>query len=134
LDLHAVAQRNNVANSRRAANTEAAQNLFSRFFQLTARSKTPFLVACLLEFHFEDIRKGALKAMKSSFREMHKAFPIDTLTNMLGFNDDFDTAAFVQACKLESVLDHITGLPSAVKVHNRAIFDGSQVPLLVVHY
>ena len=123
LELRALAQRNNI-NSRRATNTEATQNLFSRLFSVVAQPRVPFLMACLMEFHFEDIRKGALKAMRSSFREAHKAFPMSTLTEMLGFDDEAATASFVSACKLELVVDPISRTPTAVKLHSRAPFDG----------
>lgn len=124
LDLRALAQRNNITNSRRGANTEATQNLFSRLFSIVGRPRVPFLMACILEFHFEDIRKGAIKAMRSSFREAHKAFPISTLTEMLGFDDETETTSFASACKLELVLDPVSGAPAAVKLHSRAPFDG----------
>lgn len=72
LEFHALAQRNNEimeTSSRRnkPENIEASQNFYSAFFRLIADAKTPFLMACMLECHFADIRKGALKAMNVSY-------------------------------------------------------------------
>jgi nuclear mRNA export protein SAC3 len=122
MELRAVAQRNNVAKSRRAANTEATQNYFTKFFSMVGRPSTPFLLGCLLEVHFDDVRKGALKAMRKSFMEKHKAFPVLMLTDMLGFNDAMETVEFVQACKLEIAMEN--GTTVGVKFHRNAPFDG----------
>ncbi|KAF8336517.1 SAC3/GANP/Nin1/mts3/eIF-3 p25 family-domain-containing protein [Cantharellus anzutake] len=124
LDLRSLAQRNNITSSRRAANTEATQNFFSRLFATIRQPQVSFMMACLMEYHFADIRKGALKAMKSSFREAHKAFPIGTLTEMLGFDDETQTASFASACRLELVLDPASAMPVGVKLHSKALFDG----------
>lgn len=124
LDIHAVAQRNNIAKSRRAANTEATQNHFSRFFSLITRRSTPFLLACLLEAHFSDVRKGALKAMKSSLLEALKPFPVHTITEMLGFNDDEETAAFATALSLPIISDPDSGAPVAIKINKKSAISG----------
>jgi hypothetical protein len=72
LEFHALAQRNNEimeTSSRRnkPLNTEACQNFYSTFFRLIADPNTTFLMACMLECHFADVRKGALKAMNVSY-------------------------------------------------------------------
>lgn len=113
-----------MAKSRRSANTEAAQNHFSRFFSLIARPSTPFLLACLLEAHFTDVRKGALKALKSSILEALKPFPVHTVTEMLGFNDDDDTAAFASALALPVIADPESGAPLAIKLNKKSVVSG----------
>lgn len=123
LDLRAVAQRNNYPRSRKITNTEAAQNNFTRFFGLIARPSTPFLVACLLEAHFVDVRKGALKALSASFLEQLKPFPLSAIADMLGFNDAAEALAFVSACGLE-VSESSNGAASSVRLHKKLNFNG----------
>ncbi|RCH83600.1 hypothetical protein CU098_004615, partial [Rhizopus stolonifer] len=72
IEFFGLAQRNNEimeTSSRRnkPENVEASQNFYSKFFKLIADPGTPFLMACMLECHFADIRKGALKAMNVSY-------------------------------------------------------------------
>ncbi|CAO3628281.1 unnamed protein product [Mucor hiemalis] len=72
LEFFGLSQRNNEimeTSSRRnkPSNIEAGQNFYSQFFKLIADAGTPFLMACMLECHFADIRKGALKAMNVSY-------------------------------------------------------------------
>lgn len=124
LDIRATVQRNNAANTRRATNIEAAQNLYSRFFKFVAQTTTPFLVACLLEHHFTDIRKGALKAMKSSFLPNHRPYQLSSMTSILGFDDDLEAAAFATSCSLDIIPDSETGKSAAVAIHRKAPFNG----------
>ena len=132
LDIRAVAQRNNMAKTRRSANTEAAQNHFSRFFSLIARPSTPFLLACLLEAHFNDVRKGAFKTLKNSILEALKPFPVHTVTEMLGFNDDDDTASFASALSLPVVADPESGVPVAIKLNKKTVLGGRSDTITIV--
>ncbi|CEP06960.1 hypothetical protein, partial, partial [Parasitella parasitica] len=97
LKLHALSQRNNEimeTSSRRnkPENIEACQNFYSKLFKLIADHSTPFLMACVMECHFADIRKGALKAMNSSYmaraggveaEHIRKVLAYDTLKQLL---------------------------------------------------
>ncbi|KAG1455932.1 hypothetical protein G6F55_006788 [Rhizopus delemar] len=72
LKFHAMAQRSNEieeTSSRRnkAENVFGSQNNYASFFKLIADPHTPFLMACLLETHFSEVRKGALKAMNVAY-------------------------------------------------------------------
>lgn len=72
LEFRALSQRNNEimeSSSRRnkPENVEASQNFYSAFFKLIADPGTSFLMACMLETHFPEVRKGALKAMNVSY-------------------------------------------------------------------
>ncbi|KAG2206544.1 hypothetical protein INT47_008561 [Mucor saturninus] len=72
LEFRALSQRNNEimeSSSRRnkPENIEASQNFYSAFFKLIADPDTSFLMACMLETHFPEVRKGALKAMNVSY-------------------------------------------------------------------
>ncbi|KAI9244721.1 SAC3/GANP/Nin1/mts3/eIF-3 p25 family-domain-containing protein [Sporodiniella umbellata] len=72
LKFHAMAQRSNEieeTSSRRnkASNALASKNSYSSFFKWIKHQNTPFLMACLLETHFAEVRKGALKAMNVGY-------------------------------------------------------------------
>ncbi|KAG0806018.1 hypothetical protein G6F57_011564 [Rhizopus arrhizus] len=72
LKFHAMAQRSNEieeTSSRRnkAENAFGSQNNYASFFKLVADPHTSFLMACLLETHFPEVRKGALKAMNVAY-------------------------------------------------------------------
>ncbi|KAG1452999.1 hypothetical protein G6F56_007676 [Rhizopus delemar] len=72
LKFYAMAQRNNEieeTSSRRnkAENALASKNSYASFFKWIASPKTPFLMACLLETHFPEVRKGAMKAMNVGY-------------------------------------------------------------------
>ncbi|KAG0761963.1 hypothetical protein G6F24_007168 [Rhizopus arrhizus] len=72
LKFHAMAQRSNEieeTSSRRnkAENAFGSQNNYDSFFKLVADPHTSFLMACLLETHFPEVRKGALKAMNVAY-------------------------------------------------------------------
>ncbi|KAI9305605.1 SAC3/GANP/Nin1/mts3/eIF-3 p25 family-domain-containing protein [Cunninghamella echinulata] len=73
IQFYGLMQRNNEimeTSSRRnkPVNVEASQNFYSQFFKLVKDDQTPFLMACMLEWHFPDVRKGALKAMNTAYR------------------------------------------------------------------
>jgi SAC3/GANP family len=91
LDFHALAQRNNEimgtsARRNKPTNCEAAQNFFTRFFKLVADKDTTFLMACMLESHFPDIRKGAMKAMNKSYHARYSGLSAETVRQMLGYD------------------------------------------------
>ncbi|KAG1449078.1 hypothetical protein G6F55_010335 [Rhizopus delemar] len=72
LKFHAMAQRNdeNEETSSRCNKEEKAfgsQNNYASFFKLIADPHTSFLMACLLETHFPEVRKGALKSMSVDY-------------------------------------------------------------------
>ncbi|KAG1610027.1 hypothetical protein G6F46_010335 [Rhizopus delemar] len=72
LKFYAMAQRSNEIEetpSRRnkAENAFGSQSNYASFFKLVADPHTSFLMACLLETHFPEVRKGALKAMNVAY-------------------------------------------------------------------
>ncbi|KAI8975135.1 SAC3/GANP/Nin1/mts3/eIF-3 p25 family-domain-containing protein [Mycotypha africana] len=97
LEFHALAQRNNEimetsSRKNKFLNVEASQNNYTGFFKLIADKDTPFLMACLLECHFADIRKGALKAMNLSYmikaggveaEDVRRVLAYDTMSHLL---------------------------------------------------
>ncbi|GAA6016185.1 hypothetical protein JCM11491_003762 [Sporobolomyces phaffii] len=86
LELHRLAQRSNTGRGERAS-----PNAFSRFFKLVESPRVPYLFGCILSTHFNEIRKNALDALKGAYLKQHSAFPLKTLTKVLGCDDEADT-------------------------------------------
>lgn len=124
VDLHSAAQRNNFPKNMHSRNVPAALNWSSRVFNILARPSTPFLIACLMEHHFHDIRKGALRALKSNMPETIRPFPVHTITEMLAFNDDNETAAFAVGCGLRIITAPGSDDPVAVVLNRKDKFTG----------
>ncbi|GAA5922779.1 hypothetical protein JCM1841_000703 [Sporobolomyces salmonicolor] len=86
LSLHRLAQKSNLPRGERAS-----LNAFSRFFKLVADPKVPYLFGCILSTHFGEIRRNAIEALRGAFLKQHSAFPLRTLTKMLGCDDEEET-------------------------------------------
>jgi hypothetical protein len=63
---------------------QASQNFYTQFFKLVGDPGTPFLMACMLEWHFPSVRKGALKAMNAAHR--HAGVEAEFLRQHLGYD------------------------------------------------
>ncbi|KAI7899182.1 SAC3/GANP/Nin1/mts3/eIF-3 p25 family-domain-containing protein [Cokeromyces recurvatus] len=91
LEFYALVQRNNEileTSSRRnkPENVPASANFYSRFFKMVADPSTPFLMACMLETHFSEIRKGALKAMNASYMFKAGGVNADYIRGVLAYD------------------------------------------------
>lgn len=91
LDLYSLLQRNNEimqtsARRNKFDNIEACQNFYSKFFKLVGDAQTPFLLACMAEWHFPDVRKGALKAMNKAYNYAHKGVEVEYLRQVLAYD------------------------------------------------
>ncbi|KAG5519765.1 hypothetical protein PMAC_000038 [Pneumocystis sp. 'macacae'] len=129
LKLYALVQRNNEKiGIHKIPNTEAAQNLFTRFFKLIASKKTTYLMACSVEMHFADIRKGALKAMRRSYLANHSPFPIDKLTEMLGCDNIEEAAVNCESYGL-MVNRNTEGTPISVYIHRSSQWNETLPPI-----
>ncbi|EMR11113.1 hypothetical protein PNEG_00710 [Pneumocystis murina B123] len=129
LKLYALVQRNNERiGIHKTPNTEAAQNLFTRFFKLVASKETTYLMACSIEMHFTNIRKGALKAMRRSYLANHSPFPIDVLAEMLGCDSIEETAINCESYGL-TVYRNAQGYPVSVHIHKSSKWDETQPPI-----
>lgn len=89
LEFYGLIQRNNEimeTSSRRnkPENVQASQNFYTQFFKLVGDPGTPFLMACMLEWHFPSVRKGALKAMNAAHR--HAGVEAEFLRQHLGYD------------------------------------------------
>lgn len=94
LRIRGLMSQNNVV-ERGYTNSVAALNLFVEFFRLVYSDSTPFLLACLLETHFNEYRFYALKAMARSYHTKGKPFHAKTLLSMLGFDTPSKLVEFV---------------------------------------
>lgn len=91
LKFHAFAQRSNEimeTSSRRnkPENAFGSQNNYQALFNLITDPQTPFLMACLLESHFPEIRKGALKAMNVSYMLRAGGVEAEHVQQALGYD------------------------------------------------
>lgn len=77
-------------------------NLYSEFFKTVLDpSKTPFLLACLAEIHFNEIRYNALKQLSKLYHSKTKKTPTaEYLANVLGF-DSFE--ALQRTCNIYKI-------------------------------
>ena len=87
LRFRKITTQNNVV-ERGVTNLVGALNLYTEFFRLVYSEETPFLMACLLETHFNEIRFYALKAISRSFHTKTKPYAIQRLQQVLGFDSD----------------------------------------------
>ncbi|KAK6461813.1 SAC3/GANP/Nin1/mts3/eIF-3 p25 family-domain-containing protein [Scheffersomyces coipomensis] len=101
--LRHIISQNNIA-ERGVANTIGAVNLFAEFFQVVFDSSTtPFLMACLLETHFNEIRFYALKAMVRCYHSKGKAYSADALKSILGFDSVEKLIKFVTYYEIDTM-------------------------------
>ncbi|KAF9428395.1 hypothetical protein BGZ94_002535 [Podila epigama] len=113
-EIHMISRRNNDIRRRAKVQSEASPNFFSRFFKKIAGPGTTYLMACLVETNFAEIRKGALKAMNKTYLDMHGGVPINDLVESLGFDDVDECIANCDAYGLE-----ISQGPQPTVVFNR---------------
>lgn len=89
LKFFMLAQRNNAEQVHlRVGNPESCMNFAGTIFRLLKSKLTSYLQACLLEFHFNDIRKTALKAMKNTYRVGTKMVFLKDIKEMLGYESE----------------------------------------------
>lgn len=106
LKLRAYAQRsNNTVRRGRPANTEATMNLWARFFGELRKSNNGvgYLLACLCENIFPQVRAGALKAMGKTYLTQHAPIPLDYLQRSLGMDTEEEVCTFAVALGAEKV-------------------------------
>lgn len=115
LALHGLAQRSNEARGERAS-----LNGWSRFFKLLSTPAVPYLFGCLLSTHFNDIRVGALSAMRRAYVAQHSMFPLSTLAKILGCDDEEQVAELCEACGLNVMRAGVAGAPISVELHKNA--------------
>ncbi|PWW78170.1 hypothetical protein C7212DRAFT_363099 [Tuber magnatum] len=69
-------------------NTESCFNNFGTFFRLVKSKRVPYLMACLLETHFSEVRKYALKAMRGVYRRDSKQILLSFIQETLAYEGE----------------------------------------------
>lgn len=126
LRLQSLVQRNNIntapgSRARPPANSEACLNSYSRFFKLI-ETQAPYLLACLVETDFYDLRRGAFKAMRKAYMEQHANLPVLNLVKLLGFDDAQDCARCCRSFGI-TVETNSKDQPTEIGVHRATQFD-----------
>lgn len=77
-------------------------NMFTDFFKIVLdKNKTPFLLACLAEIHFNEIRHKALICLGKLYHSKSLKTPtVNDLTKMLGFDSEKDLE---ETCKIYGI-------------------------------
>lgn len=94
LYFRSITSQNNIV-ERGHINAPGASNLFYDFFNVIYSEKTPLLMACLMETHFNEIRFYALKSMSRSYHSKSKKYPAHQLKDLLGFDTIENLIKFV---------------------------------------
>ncbi|PWN48943.1 hypothetical protein IE53DRAFT_388852 [Violaceomyces palustris] len=102
LKLRSLAQRsNNLEKRGHPRNTESTLNFFSSFFSEVAKGSVNYLMACLAENSFNDVRLGALKALSKAYMAQHRSLPLGFLVKCLGMDDEFEVVDLVERLGIE---------------------------------
>lgn len=80
------------------------QNFFTRFFKRIEDPATSYLLACLLEYHFGGVRKGAIHALWKAYSTRHRGIPIPDVGTMLGLATPNAAHTPGEEVKVEEVL------------------------------
>ncbi|OLY80892.1 SAC3 family protein 1 [Smittium mucronatum] len=84
-------------------NLDGAQNFFTQFFKQIRSENTPYLLACVAEFHFSDIRRSAIKSLnKAIFYQENFEYPTPKLSHNLGFDTIEECIEFVSKYSIKS--------------------------------
>jgi hypothetical protein len=108
-DFRALAQRNfDTQKVGSKSNSEISLNFYSRFFKLAKRQDVPFLLACLAQHKFADVRRAAMRALSRSYprakadeviavdtrgHKVEKYMSLDMLAKLLGCQSEEEAAA-----------------------------------------
>lgn len=102
LKFRELASQNNII-ERGYQNTVACANFFVRFFELVYSPETPFLLSCILETKFNEIRFYALKSMTRAYHTKDKPYDGERLTKMLGFDSKDKLFKFVEYYEVDVI-------------------------------
>ena len=112
--LHSLAQ---TSNSTRGE--KVSPNAWSRFFKLLGQQEIPYLFACILSTHFNDIRMAALKALKMAYIPQYCAYSLRTMAKVLGCDDELEASELAESCGLRVDVSE-TGV-ATVELHRNVV-------------
>lgn len=84
------------AGSARPARAEAALNLWTHFFAELKSPRAKYLLACLAENIFPQVRAGAVRAMGMAYLGIHAPLATEDLRSMLSMDTEEEARAFVR--------------------------------------
>lgn len=105
LRIRGIISQNNIV-ERGYTNSIGALNLFVEFFRTVYSEETPFLMACLLETHFNEIRFYALKSMSRCYHTKGKPYVAESLRELLGFDSIEKLLKFVSYYEIDTLNDN----------------------------
>lgn len=102
MDLQRLVQRSNLLEKRgNPRNTEATPNFFTQFFRRVRAPELSYLMACLAENLFPNVRVGAIKALARAYLPQHHGLPIPYVVRLLGMDHDEEAIAFLKLLHVE---------------------------------
>ncbi|KAJ1969304.1 actin cytoskeleton and mitosis protein [Dispira parvispora] len=129
LRFHGYVQFNANSRTTKSAprNIESSLFSFKKFFKQLGSTGTPYLLACLLQLHFNTVRRNALYALHSSVQDTRvQGYPLTKLVECLGF-DDVNQA--IQCCETYGVeTSHSVVHFGRKDATNRRVFIDPAVP------
>lgn len=132
--MRSYAQRSNRGGSSRAnaLNTDAPMNFFSRFFAEIKSPQVPYLLACMLENQFSQVREGALKALSANYNKVHRGPTLSFVKEALGADSEQEVARWAEECDIEvlaPVAGSSDGSGAALKLHKQRDINFSKANL-----
>lgn len=89
---------------------------FARFFSLVARQETDYLLGCIAEELFADVRRAGLRALARASKTKDTP-PICWITQALGFDDDAQVLSLAEQLDVQPRVDDSTGTQYLELVH-----------------
>ncbi|KAG8858567.1 hypothetical protein FRB96_005239 [Tulasnella sp. 330] len=96
---------------------------FTRVLKEMRSDRVTFLMACLMETHFNGLRKECLRAMAASY--ISKTVPMEKVTRILGFESDERAEDFVRDCGL-TLEESISGQGSEASRISSAVINRNE--------
>jgi hypothetical protein len=90
---------------------EDCQALYAQFFDALKLPRFSFLVTCMLESHFTQVRLSALRTMSRAFHSKGRPYSLEQLSQVLGFDDAAQAQEFFVHYKL-TVTNGAVDVPS----------------------
>ncbi len=127
MKLYTLAQRSGDEFIRhKVPSCEGSHNLFARFFKSIESNQSTYLMACLCETHFGDIRKGAIKSLRKAYISQTKWYPVADLVAILGCDDSEEAARNCEHCGL--IVDLEEGSGKRTALYRNSAWDGKPSP------
>ena len=115
LRFRTLASQNNLV-ERGYKNSIGGLNLFVEFFRLIFNDDTPFLLACLLETQFNELRFYSIKSMTRGYHTKGKPYDGEVLTALLGFDNTSQLIKFLNYYEIDVIYERTLSTNKSVLV------------------